>query len=124
MNDDEQRDWIHKEVACALNSYCNIVPVLDNFKMPESEELPITMRALTTYNGVNWVHEYQGACVDKIDRFLKTKEGSVEIINEKKNLCVENNERLDPDGQDNDERNGENIQTSGKDAKKKPKNML
>ena len=30
-DDVAQKDWIHKEVACALNSCCNIVPVLDNF---------------------------------------------------------------------------------------------
>ena len=35
--DDEQRDWIHKEVACALNSKCNIIPVFDNFVMPDPQ---------------------------------------------------------------------------------------
>ena len=71
MNDEEQRDWIHKEVACALNSHCNIIPVFDNFIMPESSSLPITMQALTSYNGVKWIHDYQDACVDKIDRFIR-----------------------------------------------------
>ena len=105
-DDVEQKDWIHKEVACALNSCCNIIPVLDNFKMPETADLPVSMRALTSYNGVNWVHEYQGACVDKLERFLKTKENdSEEIINEKKNICVENIERSEPEGQVTDENN-------------------
>ena len=31
------------------------------------------MQKLPTYNGVNWVHEYQNACADKIARFLKTE---------------------------------------------------
>ena len=102
-DDVEQKDWIHKEVVCALNSCCNIVPVLDNFKMPEKADLPVSMRALTSYNGVNWVHEYQEACVDKLERFLKTKENdSEEIINEKKNICVE---RSEPEGQVTDENN-------------------
>ena len=35
--DEEQRDWIHKEVACALNSKCNIIPVFDNFVMPDAQ---------------------------------------------------------------------------------------
>jgi len=71
MNDDDQRDWIHKEVACALNSHCNIIPVFDNFFMPEASSLPLTMQALTSYNGVKWIHDYQDACVDKIDRFIR-----------------------------------------------------
>jgi hypothetical protein len=71
MGDDEQRDWIHKEVACALASQCNIIPVFDNFVMPADESLPVTMRALTSYNGVKWIHDYQDACVDKIDRFIR-----------------------------------------------------
>ena len=53
------RDWIHKEVACALNSHCNIIPVFDNFFMPEASSLPLTMQALTSYNGVKWIHDYQ-----------------------------------------------------------------
>jgi len=74
--------------------------------MPETADLPVSMRALTSYNGVNWVHEYQGACVDKLERFLKTKENdSEEIINEKKNICVENIERSEPEGQVTDENN-------------------
>ena len=69
--DVEQRDWIHKEIACALDSNCKIIPVFDNFTMPESDKLPETMRAVTTMNGVKWVHDYQDACVDKIDRWIR-----------------------------------------------------
>ena len=69
--DIEQRDWIHKEIACALDSNCKIIPVFDNFTMPESDKLPETMRAVTTMNGVKWVHDYQDACVDKIDRWIR-----------------------------------------------------
>ena len=61
--DHEQKDWIHKEIACALSSQCQIIPVFDNFVMPESEKLPETMRAITSYNGVRWIHEYQ-VCLD------------------------------------------------------------
>ena len=58
--DDEMKDWIHKEVACALDSGCNIIPVIDSsFTMPEPDELPATMRNITKYNGVRWIHEYQ-----------------------------------------------------------------
>jgi hypothetical protein len=71
MGDVEQRDWIHKEVACALSSKCNIIPVIDNFVMPDPDQLPVTMNAVTSYNGVKWIHDYQDACVDKIDRFIR-----------------------------------------------------
>ena len=70
-SDGQQRDWIHKEVACALTSNCNIIPVFDNFVMPEPDKLPETMRAVTKYNGVKWIHDYQDACVDKVDRFIR-----------------------------------------------------
>ena len=66
FSDEEQRDWIHKEVFCALSSACNIIPVFDNFVMPDPELLPETMRAVTSYNGVKWIHDYQDACVDKV----------------------------------------------------------
>ena len=29
------------------------------------------MKAVTSYNGVKWIHDYQDACVDKIDRFIR-----------------------------------------------------
>ena len=73
MNDSKQKDWVHKEVVCALNSDCNIIPVFDNFSMPKSKDLPVSIRALTLKNGVNWVHEYQTACVDKIERFIRSQ---------------------------------------------------
>lgn len=59
VGDHEQKDWIHKEVHCALQSQCNIIPVFDNFLMPEPDHLPETMRAVTSYNGVKWIHDYQ-----------------------------------------------------------------
>ncbi len=59
INDHEQKDWIHKEIACALQSQCNIIPVFDTFVMPEPESLPETMRQITSYNGVRWIHDYQ-----------------------------------------------------------------
>ena len=108
INDTEQNDWIHKEVACALNSNCNILPVFDNFSMPKSTDLPVAMRPLTSYNGVNWVHEYQTACMDKITRFIKTQSvgGKSEInaieFTKKENDCMKEIERTDPEGMANE----------------------
>ena len=64
-------------MACALSSECNIIPVFDNFVMPEADSLPDTMRSLVTYNGVKWIHDYQDACVDKIDRFIRGENATV-----------------------------------------------
>ena len=86
MNDSKQKDWVHKEVVCALNSDCNIIPVFDNFSMPRSKDLPVSMRGLTSYNGVNWVHDYQTACMDKIERFL-----TPQTIARRRRTCSESN---------------------------------
>ena len=39
--------------------------------MPDQDQLPTSMKAVTDYNGVKWIHDYQDACVDKIDRFIR-----------------------------------------------------
>ena len=108
MNDTEQKDWIHKEVVCALNSNCNIIPVFDRFSMPKSEDLPVAMRPLTSYNGVNWVHEYQTACMDKIVRFIKiqsiggkTENNDIELT-QNENNCMKEIVRADPEGMENE----------------------
>ena len=62
---------LHREIVTALQSGCNIVPVLDGFAFPEAEELPEDVRALSHFNGVKWVHDYQEACIDKIERFIR-----------------------------------------------------
>ncbi|XP_037092455.1 NAD(+) hydrolase sarm1-like isoform X3 [Pollicipes pollicipes] len=71
IEDVDQKDWIHKEVYAALQSKCNIIPVIDNFQWPEAEELPEDMRAICTFNGISWIHDYQDACVDKLERFIR-----------------------------------------------------
>lgn len=52
----------------ALQSQCNIIPIIDNFQWPEAEELPEDMRQVCHFNGVRWIHDYQDACVDKLER--------------------------------------------------------
>lgn len=53
----------------ALTSNCNIIPIIDNFSWPEAEELPEDMRTVCHFNGVRWIHDYQDACVDKLERY-------------------------------------------------------
>ncbi|XP_026329164.1 sterile alpha and TIR motif-containing protein 1 isoform X4 [Hyposmocoma kahamanoa] len=72
-HDNEQKDWVHREIVAALQSQCNIVPIIDNFEWPEPEHLPEDMRAVCHFNGVRWIHDYQDACVDKVESFLRGK---------------------------------------------------
>ncbi|XP_061461148.1 NAD(+) hydrolase SARM1 [Rhineura floridana] len=71
MGDVECKDWVHKEIATALNSGKNIVPVTDHFEWPDPETLPEDMRAILKFNGIKWSHEYQDATIEKIIRFLQ-----------------------------------------------------
>lgn len=58
--DDECKDWVHREIVAALNSKCEIIPIIDiNFQWPQPEDLPEDMRAVCYFNGVRWVHDYQ-----------------------------------------------------------------
>lgn len=76
LGDAECKDWVHKEIVAALQSQCNIIPIIDNFQWPEPEELPEDMRAVCHFNGVRWIHDYQDACVDKLERFMRGELGA------------------------------------------------
>ncbi|EFN88463.1 Sterile alpha and TIR motif-containing protein 1, partial [Harpegnathos saltator] len=72
VQDSECKDWVHREIVAALQSDCNIIPIIDQcFQWPEPEELPEDMRAVCHFNGVRWIHDYQDACVDKLERFMR-----------------------------------------------------
>ncbi|XP_063241318.1 NAD(+) hydrolase sarm1 isoform X3 [Bacillus rossius redtenbacheri] len=71
IGDVDCKDWVHREIVAALQSQCNIIPIIDNFQWPEPEELPEDMRAVCHFNGVRWIHDYQDACVDKLERFMR-----------------------------------------------------
>ncbi|XP_035210783.1 NAD(+) hydrolase sarm1-like isoform X2 [Stegodyphus dumicola] len=71
INDTECKDWVHREIVEALKCQCNIIPILDNFQWPEAESLPEDMRAVSYFNGVRWIHDYQDACVEKLERFMR-----------------------------------------------------
>ena len=66
------QDWVHKELAHAMEAGVRIVPVMDNFTWPGDEDsLPPAIKRLSSMNGVKWSHEYQEACVDKLVTFLQ-----------------------------------------------------
>ena len=69
---------MYREIATALaSSDCNVVPVFaDDFVFPDAESLPEDIRPIALFNGVKWVHDYQDACIDKLERFLLKKDSS------------------------------------------------
>lgn len=71
IDDEDGRDWVRKETNAALKSRCNIVPILDSFEWPKPEMLPEDIRPICKFNGIRWIHDYQEACVDKLERFMR-----------------------------------------------------
>jgi len=69
----QQRGHLYYEVVAALRAKrINIVPVVTpGFKFPDADDLVPEVRALCSFNAVTWVHEYQEACLDKIERFIR-----------------------------------------------------
>jgi len=64
-------DKLHAEIVTALEADANIVPVTDNFQWPDQEELHEDVRAVSYFNCVRWVHDYQDACIGKLERFIR-----------------------------------------------------
>ncbi|KAJ8971857.1 hypothetical protein NQ314_000519 [Rhamnusium bicolor] len=48
LGDHERKDWVHRV-----------------------DELPEDMRQVCHFNAVRWIHDYQDACVDKLERFMR-----------------------------------------------------
>ena len=62
---------LHDEVVTALQAGANIVPVILDFQWPSAEELRPEVREVAFFNCVRWVHEYQDACIEKLERFIR-----------------------------------------------------
>ena len=62
---------LHMELATALKTSVKIIPVTVDFSWPAMELFPEDIRALTSFNGVRWIHDYQDACLDKLERFIR-----------------------------------------------------
>ncbi len=60
------------QLRCAFDHHKNVIPIFDqHFDFPADTDLPADIRHITRYNGVRWVHDYQEACMDKVERFIK-----------------------------------------------------
>ena len=71
IRDTNCSDRLHKEITAAIKSDINIIPVTCDFQWPEQELLPEDMRCLPSFNSIRWVHDYQDACIDKLERFIR-----------------------------------------------------
>lgn len=47
--------YYSQEIVAALNSECNIVPVMDEFKWPAPDALPEDMKSITRFNGIRYI---------------------------------------------------------------------
>ena len=66
------RDWFRRELACALSSKRNIIPVMmDGFSWPEPEQLPEDIRSAPRYNALKYTYEWLQALIDSIYEFLE-----------------------------------------------------
>ena len=62
-----QEDWLRKEIAQAIRTGRNIVPVtLPGFTFPPQEALPEDIREVTRHDAVEYSHRYFNAMVEKI----------------------------------------------------------
>ena len=70
----DKDDWLRREIAHAIDTRRNIVPVLvDGFDYPPRNSLPGDVNDLINHNGVNYSHEYFSASFDKLAGFLKKR---------------------------------------------------
>ena len=66
-----RRPRLHHEITAALEADLNIIPVTLDFQWPDAAQLPEEIRDLAHFNGVRWVHDYQDACIDKLEKFIR-----------------------------------------------------
>ena len=64
---------LYYEIVAALKSTTTtIIPVkMPKFEFPKQESLWPEIKRLTMMNAVNYIHEYQPACLDRIEWFIR-----------------------------------------------------
>ncbi len=60
------------EIAAALDLRCNLIPLTDDGFEFHEKQLPPEIRPVCGFNAVKWVHDYQDACIDKLERFIRS----------------------------------------------------
>jgi hypothetical protein len=65
------RDWLRQEIARAVKSARNIVPVrVAGFQFPAARSLPVPLRVLLAQQSVDYSHEYFDAAVARLFNYL------------------------------------------------------
>jgi hypothetical protein len=73
----DKSDWLKREIMHAIETGCNIIPVLTGgFEFPSEKLwalLPEEMRLLSSLNGVIYSHIHQDAAIRNIASYMKTE---------------------------------------------------
>jgi hypothetical protein len=68
----QRGDWLRREIARAIATDRNIVPVMvPDFSMAEAEDLPPKLQRLSEYNALTYHHDLFDAFVDRLVTFLE-----------------------------------------------------
>ncbi|VUZ39189.1 unnamed protein product [Hymenolepis diminuta] len=68
---DGSPDWVRREIKCALESNCHIIPLSDRFDWGNTDNIPEDIRTITKFNSVQWTPEFEEGCIDRIIDFMK-----------------------------------------------------
>ncbi|CDS43179.1 sterile alpha and tir motif containing protein [Echinococcus multilocularis] len=71
-------DWVRKEINCALENNCHIIPLSDRFDWGNTDTLPEDICAITKFNSVQWTPELEEGCIDRIIEFMRQNSQSEE----------------------------------------------
>lgn len=71
-------DWVRKEINCALENNCHIIPLSDRFDWGNADTLPEDICAITKFNSVQWTPELEEGCIDRIIEFMRQNSQSEE----------------------------------------------
>jgi len=71
---------IRGELVAALGAAVNIIPVTDHgFQWLAREDMHQDVRDVPSYNSVRWVHEYQDACINKLEKFIRGGDNQLKV---------------------------------------------
>merc|ERR1711953_503866 len=80
LSHSEPDNKIRAEIVTALEAEVNIIPVTDHgFQWLAKEDMHEDVRDVQAYNSVRWVHEYQDACITKLDKFIRGGDNQLKI---------------------------------------------
>ena len=70
----DDKDWVRKELACALREKKNVIPVMDpKFEFPDN--LPKDIENVRMMNGIKFRMDFKDASIEKLESFLESTPG-------------------------------------------------